>query len=258
MKVQNIEHTSKVEIIILIASYLILVAVNAFSEIFKFAGVTAADVSNEVFTWFAPAGYVFSIWSVIYIGLIVWIVRYIRNDNHTSQFAGLPISLEALLFVTSCVLNIAWLIIWHLKIFAATIPVIIALLITVSALYVATWKRSEAKLDRIPIAIYASWLTVATIANIAHVITRTNTSFDSGLLPAITTLALLFVLAIATFVVHHFFNDYAFGIVIAWAGIGVGVHLIPVAPIIGVISVLVSTIGIAIALLPWEKISLSK
>ena len=69
---------------------------------------------------------------------------------------------------------------------------------------------------------------------------------------------MLFVLAIATFVVHHFFNDYAFGIVIAWAGIGVGVHLIPVAPIIGVISILVSTIGIAIALLPWEKISLSK
>ena len=30
MKVQNIEHTSKVEIIILMASYLILVAVNAF------------------------------------------------------------------------------------------------------------------------------------------------------------------------------------------------------------------------------------
>lgn len=63
------------ETVVLAVSYVAMVAFNALGEIFKLGGVTSADVSNEVFAWFAPAGYVFMIWSVIYVGLAVWGVR---------------------------------------------------------------------------------------------------------------------------------------------------------------------------------------
>lgn len=52
----------KYDIAVLVISYIVLVAFNALSEALELGGVTAGDVSNEVFAWFAPAGYVFSIW----------------------------------------------------------------------------------------------------------------------------------------------------------------------------------------------------
>lgn len=246
------ERLKRPETIVLAISYVVLVAANALGEIFKFGGVTAADVSNEVFAWFAPAGYVFVIWSVIYIGLAVWIVRLALDDRHSRRIAGLPVGIETVLFVASCVLNIAWLALWHLKVFPATIPVIVALLVAVIALYMATRKRSESWIDRTPIAVYASWLTIATIANIAHVVTRSASS-DAGLAPAVSTIALLLALAAVAYLARRILGEYAFGIVVAWAGIGIGVRLTPVEPIVGVATILISTIGIAAVLLPWEK-----
>lgn len=242
------------ETVVLAASYVVLIAANVLGEALRFGGVTAGDVSNEVFAWFAPAGYVFSIWSIIYIGLIVWIVRLIRDDEHGHPLPFLPISAEAALFAVSCVLNIAWLAFWHLRIFPATIPVIVALLAVVAILYLMTWRRSESWLDRAPMAIYVSWLAIATIANIAHVITRA-TPTDAGLVPAISTIALLLVLVGVAFLAHRVFGDYVFGIVVAWAGIGIGVRIVSVSPIMGVVTILLSTIGVAAALLPWEKLS---
>lgn len=243
----------RTEVIVLAASYVVLVAANILGEVLKFGGVTAADVSNEVFAWFAPAGYVFSIWSVIYIGLAIWIVRLIKDETHDEGFAGLPIGIETMLFATSCVLNIAWLAFWHLRVFPATIPVIVLLLIVVAILYLKTRQRSDAWLDRVPIAIYVSWLTVATIANVAHVITRSATA-DAGIAPALSTIILLLVLAGLTFLARKALDEYVFGIVVAWAGIGIGVHLVPVSPLVGVASILISTIGIAAVLLPWNRL----
>lgn len=247
------ERLKRPETIVLVVTYLVLIAANMLGEIFRFGGVTSADVSNEIFAWFTPAGYVFSIWSVIYIGLAIWIARLVMDDRREREFAGLPVGIETILFVASSGLNIAWLALWHLKVFAVTIPVIMALLATVAALYMATRRRSDSLIDRTPIAIYASWLTVATVANIAHVITRA-TAADAGLIPAISTLVLLLMLAAAALVMRKAFDEYAFGLVVAWAGIGIGVRLTPVSPVIGVTAILVSTIGIAAILLPWNRL----
>lgn len=245
------------EAAVLAVSYIVLVAANALGEVLRFGGTTSAEVSNEVFAWFAPAGYVFTIWSVIYIGLIVWIVRLVRDDKRDRALPFLPVSAEAALFAVSCALNIVWLALWHLRVFPATIVVIIALLAVVAALYLMTWRRSNSPLDRVPLALYASWLVVAVIANIAHVITRA-TPADAGIVPAVTTFALLVVLVAAVYVVHRFFDDYVFGIVVAWAGIGIGVRLTSVSPVIGVAIIVISTVGVVAALLPWDRITIGQ
>ena len=118
---------SKPEAIMLAVSYVVLIAANALGEIFKFGGVTAGSVSNEVFAWFAPAGYVFMIWSLIYIGLVVWLVRLARTGREPRQSGGNTVRKESLVFVVSCVLNIIWLALWHLRIFPASIVVIVLL-----------------------------------------------------------------------------------------------------------------------------------
>lgn len=241
-------HT-RFEAVVLGGSYIALVAANALGEILKFGGVTAADVSNEVFTWFVPAGYVFSIWSLIYIGLAVWVVRFILSVRSAAlaQKGALKSSgNEVRLFVASCVLNVIWLALWHLRVFIPSIVVMAVLLAVVYALYLATRARSRSWLDRIPVALYASWLAVATVANVAHVITR-FTTVDAGVIPAVSTLVLLALFVLATFVVRRTFHEYAFGCVVAWAGIGIGVHVMAVSPVVGIVAILISTLGVAIA-----------
>lgn len=241
------------ETVVLAVSYVAMVAFNALGEIFKLGGVTSADVSNEVFAWFAPAGYVFMIWSVIYVGLAVWGVRLALDEGHERHLAGLPVGVECALFVLSCVLNIAWLTFWHLKVFAATIPVIVALLVTVAALYVLTWRRSSSPLDRVPPALYASWLTVATMANVAHVLERSGL-VGTGFVPAALTLVLLAVLLVASYVVRRVFDEYAFGLVVAWAGIGIGVRLTGVSAPFGVLVIVASVLGVAASYVPWGRV----
>lgn len=245
---------SKPEAIMLAVSYVVLIAANALGEIFKFGGVTAGSVSNEVFAWFAPAGYVFMIWSLIYIGLVVWLVRLARTGREPRQSGGNTVRKESLVFVVSCVLNIIWLALWHLRIFPASIVVIVLLFASVAVLYLMTRKRSKSWLDRAPISLYASWLAVAMIANIAHVATRA-TDDGNDVVSAVSTIVLLAVFAGIAFLMRRKFGDYVFGLVVAWAGIGIGVHLIEVAPVVGVIAILISTVGVAAALVPWDVIS---
>lgn len=246
------ERLKRPDTLVLIASYVVLVAANALGEIFKFGGVTSADVSNEVFAWFAPAGYVFTIWSVIYIGLAVWIVRLTGDGRRELGFAGLPIGSDTALFVASCVLNIGWLACWHLRVFPLTIIVIVALLVVVGLLYIMTWQRSRSWVDRVPLSLYASWLAVATVANVAHVVTRA-TPGSGGMAAALSTLVLLLAFAGVTYVVRRIFDDWTFGVVVAWAGIGIGARLVAVSPVTGVASILISTIGVAAALLPLDR-----
>lgn len=246
---------------LVIITYLALVAFNAMSEIFRLGGVTAGDVSNEVFTWFAPAGYVFSIWSVIYIGLAIWAVRFafLRGSSQDGMTGGefsarsRRIGPEAVLFVLSSILNIAWLVMWHLRVFPATIAVIAAMLACVAVWYLETRRRSDSPLDWEPIAIYGSWLTLATVANVAHVLTR-STPTDAGLIPAVSTVVILILLVGVAYAVRYVFDEYAFGLVLAWAGIGIGVHLLDVSAPMGVAVIVLSVLGPALALLPWERI----
>ena len=122
------ERLKRPETLVLVVGYIALIAANALGELFKFGGVTSAEVSNEVFAWFAPSGYVFTIWSVIYVGLVVWI-----DGSRRIGFLGLPIGLDTALFVASCALNVVWLAFWHLRVFPATIIVIVALFVVVAA-----------------------------------------------------------------------------------------------------------------------------
>lgn len=190
---------------------------------------------------------------MIYIGLAVWAIRFIRGNRDDVANGKLPVSVEAAHFAASCVLNILWLTAWHLHMFPVSVFVIILLLVAVAALYMLTRRRSPSWLDRAPVAVYASWLAVATVANIAHVVTR-SVAEDSGIVPAVSTIVLLVLFVVVTFFMRRFLGDYAFGVVVAWAGIGIGVRLASISPLVGVAVILISTLGVAAALLPWERL----
>ena len=65
-----------VRILLMTLAFLAVVTLNALANILPLNGQTTGDISNRLPVLFTPAGYVFSIWSVIYILLAAWIIGF--------------------------------------------------------------------------------------------------------------------------------------------------------------------------------------
>ena len=66
-------------------AYVVTVLCNLLFEATRLGGTTSGEVANLMYVWFMPAGYVFSIWGLIYVALIVWLVQYTRCLLYTSR-----------------------------------------------------------------------------------------------------------------------------------------------------------------------------
>lgn len=246
-----------VETIMVGASYAALVAISVLLELLRFNGVTAVEVMGEVFVWLAPAGYVFGVWAIVCLALAVWAVRLVRDGHHARHLGAMPVGVEAALFAVSCLLGIVWLVLWHLRAFAVSALVIIVCTIIAVMLYVITRKRSNARWDWMPLSLYASWLAMVALVNVAHALTRSVTA-DMGLVPAISTFAVLIVLVLASFLARRLFDDVVLGLVVAWTGIGVGVHAMEASSLAGVALIVISVLGVGLALVPWERVNVRR
>ena len=154
--------------------YALTLVGNAVIEGGQVGGNTSATVAYGVFTWFTPAGYVFAIWSVIYVALIVWLVAYTRNAATRPK----AFTATSALFIASCVLNVLWLALWHFEAVGVSFIVILAEWVVLAALYLNVRKTARRGAEWMPISLYTAWVTVATIANMAILITR---ALDGGL-----------------------------------------------------------------------------
>ena len=164
----------------------------------------------------------------------------------------MQIGKTASLFTVSCALNIAWLALWHFEAFVPSIIVIAALLAVVGMLYVRVNTQSSRLVDRVPVSLYFAWLGVATIADIAHVITRFTGAEQSILQPASTLVLAIAFFALAVYM-KRTYGDYAFGAVIVWAVVGIGVHLMNANIAIAVLTIMLAGFGALAVYFPWEK-----
>lgn len=237
-----------VELVLLWVALVAMAAGNAYSEIAPLNGVTAAGVSNEIFSWFAPAGYVFSIWSVIYAGLAVWLVR-LSMLRHKYAVAPERFTAQGAVFILSCLLNLAWIAAWHYRLFALSVAIILALLACVATLYSNARRWATSPLDWVPLSLYFSWLVVATIANTAYLVTYLAPGIPSVAWIVITFVLLGLVLAIA-FNMNRSFRDPAYGLVALWAAVGLGVRLMAVSMPVGISILVVCAAGAVAIYLP--------
>ena len=95
---------------LMLIAYIAMVIVNILSNTLPINGQTAAEISNRIDVLFTPAGYVFSIWSVIYVLLGIWL--FLLWKKHKTTNKDIPSKLT-ILFTLSCLLNISWLFCFH-------------------------------------------------------------------------------------------------------------------------------------------------
>lgn len=205
-----------------IAGAIVTIVVNALANILALNGRNTGEISNLYPTLITPAGYVFSIWGLIYALLIGFVAFQALPRQREKQF----LSQISFLFVLSCMLNISWLFLWHYgQIVLSTIPMF-ALLITLVAIYLrldigrAMIPFKERVFIHLPFSVYLGWITVAAIANVAVALTAINWG-GWGLGNTAWAVIMIIVALFINLAVIGMRRDLAYSLVIIWALIGI-------------------------------------
>lgn len=208
--------------IAVIIAVIAVIAVNALSQSQRWNGYTSGELTDQYFPLVltVPAGYVFSIWGVIYLGL----VAYALGQGQPSQRENPRLRAIGWWFVLSCAANIAWLIAFHWLQFTLSLVFMLVLLVCLLVIYVrlnitsAPPTRGERWFVHIPFSIYLGWITVATIANFSFVLFDLgNTVSFLGLGAEIWTVILLAVAVLLAGLMLLRHGDIAYALVLVWA-----------------------------------------
>ena len=200
------------------------ITINGLANALPINGQTTGEISDRFRVYFVPAGYVFSIWGLIYLALGAFAVYQAlpaqRENPHLRRIGYL--------FALSCVANSAWIFLWHYEFFELTLVVMFGLLLSLIAIYLrldigrARVSTAEKWLVHIPFSIYLGWITVATIANVTSVLYYLN--WDGwGIRPEIWAVIMLVVGAGIASAVSIGRGDVAYVLVIVWAFAGIAV-----------------------------------
>ena len=151
-----------------LATVILGLTVNILAVTLPLNGQDTGEISDRFQVYFVPAGYVFSIWSVIYLGWIAFtIFQLLPSQKENPRLRRL-----GYLFPLSNLANAAWLFCWHYNQFGLSVLVMLTLLGLLIASYLAldvnraSVTRTEYWSVDVMFSIYLGWITVATVANI--------------------------------------------------------------------------------------------
>jgi benzodiazapine receptor len=203
------------------------IVLNILANALPFNNYDTGVISDSFPLYFTPAGYVFAIWGLIYLGLIAFAIFQAlpsQRENPRMRTTGW-------LFVWSCIANITWLFCWHYGFrtswFWLTEVAMLAILGLLILIYlrlgtgVTKVSVAETWAIRVPISIYLGWISVATIANTT--ILLYSLGWTGEAIAAPLTMLLLLVGAVLGFLMLRRHRDIAYALVLVWAYIGVGV-----------------------------------
>jgi len=141
--------------------------VNTLANSLPLNGQTTGQISGRFPLKITPPGYVFSIWGVIYTGMLGYAIYQAlpaQRDNPRLRRVGW-------LFVLSCVANVGWILLWHYNRPRLALGAIVGILLALVAINTRLGKPlqgpiGERLLARLPFSVYLGWISVATLVNI--------------------------------------------------------------------------------------------
>ena len=231
-----------------LVALLVTITVNALANALPINGLTTGEISDRFQDYFAPAGYVFSIWGLIYLALFAFAIYQLlpsQRENKRLRKIGY-------LFVLGSLANSAWIFFWHYELFPLTLAAMLILLISLIAITLRLdigrklVPTREKWLVDIPFSIYLGWITVATIANVTVLLKYLNWG-GWGLSEQVWTAIMLGVGVIVAGAVHFTRNIIAYMLVILWAFTGIAVKHLD-TPLVGLSAWIASGLVVVILL----------
>ena len=207
-----------------ILATLFALLMNYLANALPINGVTTGQVSDNIPSLFTPAGYVFSIWGIIYIGLIAFTVyQALPARKNNPRFEKINHW-----YALSGILNGLWIVVWHYGFWLLSVLVMLGLLFSLIMVYTrGSIGKSKPTIGErwafdIPFGIYLGWISVATIANIS-VLALTSHWSGWGIAPEIWTIIMMLAavaLGIAMILTRR---EIAYPLVIIWALFGISI-----------------------------------
>lgn len=198
------------------------IIVNGLATALPINGQTTGEISDSFDVYFVPAGYVFSIWGLIYVGLIAYaIYQATPAQKRNPDLQGI-----GGLFLLASLANMAWIFLWHYEQFALSVVVMIILLVSLILIYLRLGiGRKDVSTGmsffvHLPFSIYLGWITVATIANITALLDYWNWS-GWGISAVMWTVIMLAIATVVGGLMSFRHRDIAFCAVLMWAFVGI-------------------------------------
>ncbi len=216
--------TSKFRQASVLIAVLAVIVVNALANALPINGLTTGEISDSFDVFFVPAGYVFSIWGLIYLAIIA----YALYQALPAQRNNPDLSRIGFLFVFSSLANIAWIFLWHYEQFPLTVIAMLALLVSLTAIYLRLdigrkpVPRQMKWFVHLPFSIYLGWITVATIANFTTLLAYWEWG-GWGIAPEIWAAIMLAAGTLVGALVSIKRGDVAYALVLVWAFSGIAI-----------------------------------
>ena len=141
------------------------VGLNALAGAGALFGTPTGAVSDAHPTPITPAGWAFSVWSVIFVGVLVFAVWQALPARRGPRYdaVGAP-------FVTANVLNGLWQVPWLTERFGIAALVLLGIVASLAWLYVRLDRMGLRGAERwalgVPVALFLAWVTVAAPLNV--------------------------------------------------------------------------------------------
>lgn len=218
---------------LVVFSVIAMIVMNYLSNAGVFGGQTNGEISDKYHTLITPAGYAFSIWGLIFLGILAFAVYQAFPSQRTNpRFRAV-----GWWAVLNAFCNAIWSPLFNTERIGLALIVILVMLFSLVIIEQrlleqphvpliatnpdATLPESAASpvetwLARIPFSIYFGWLTVATILNVAVYLKATNFSL-LGLSEQTWAIAILIVGILVGVVIFNRFRSVAYILVFTWA-----------------------------------------
>ncbi len=176
---------------------------------------TTGELSDSFPNLFVPAGLTFSIWGVIYILLLLYVIFQFKDSN------ALTVSKISLAFGITCLLNALWIVFWHYGKLPLSLLVMAGLLASLIYINIAI-RDLPFGIIKASFGIYLGWICIATIANVTAVLVTSgwngfNISQEVWTIIMIAVGTLLVALAI------YRLNNPFLGLAVVWAFLGIAI-----------------------------------
>ena len=234
-------------------SVVLALTVNILASALPLNGQNTGEISDRFQVYFVPAGYVFAIWGIIYMGWIAFTIFQFQPAQKESP----RLRRLGYLFAISNMANAAWLFCWHYNLFGLSVLVMLVLL----GLLLASYLRLHVNQTRVSpleywsvdvlFSVYLGWITVATVANITDWLYFIG--WDGFGIPAQTWAVIM--LAVASLLglgMATTRRDLGYLAVLVWAFVGIAVKQTS-APLVVTSAWIAAALMAGLAIYSWIR-----
>ncbi|MCM4155144.1 tryptophan-rich sensory protein [Gramella sp. AN32] len=206
-------------------SVILTLFINYLAQQRVFNATTIGEVSEKYSNLFIPAGYAFSIWILIYIGLFASTIFMLQQAFSKGKHQGF-IKKTNFWFIIANVGNCLWVLAWCYEFIGMSVILMLLILMKLIKIILNTrMEKRNAPFPVIafywwPICLYSGWISVAFIANVASWLKEIN--WQVILLSEVNwTILMTFAATILNLVMVYARNMREFALVGVWALIAI-------------------------------------